>query len=52
MEIDSNIAEATQQYKKIEIPRSIERLLREWTTLNEEEIQKALLLEDIRESYI
>ena len=42
MDLDNDIEEATRRYKKVEIPGNTERLLREWTTLNEEEIQRAL----------
>jgi hypothetical protein len=42
METRNDIDELIRQTKKIEVPRTMEGLLREWTTLNEEEIQKAL----------
>ena len=42
MNTDEEITEATQRYKKIEIPEDIGELLGEWTTLTKEEIRKAI----------
>jgi hypothetical protein len=42
MNKENYIDKVMRRYKKVEILRSIEELLREWTTLDEDEIWKAL----------